>query len=354
MAWIKRGDVTFAGSRAFPGLSGININYGFMSLAAPSRYGTFGLGGTSYNADNFMRENVGLLSYSLMLGKSLSLGANLKYLWHGFNVDSTSRANPVFANGTSKSALTADAGVRVELTDHVALGLLGRNLTEPDVGLASTDRVPSEYQAGISFNPLKTLFVEADGSYRNQQSGASRDKTDYHLGVENWFFSGRRSSFGLRAGFNSYDIAGGFSFNVNSWNLYSLRLDYTYIYNTGLNISEAVTHQVGLTLYFTPNSDDSPKAAPPAKSKVKTKSGATKSSAPPAFISEKSTVKPKNAAPVPNKNKKSKFEPAPQKAISPTPVSSAPIVLRPSLRAKRKSKSVAPAPSSAPADTPRK
>lgn len=345
-AWVKRGDITFAGSRAFPGLTGININYGFMSLAVPSDYGTFGAAGTSYNADNFMRENVGLLHYSFMLGKHLGLGANLKYLWHGYNINDTVRDNPVFANGTSKSAFTADAGLRLQLTDRLAAGFLGRNLTEPNVGLASMDRVPAEYQAGLSFKPLKSLSVELDGSYRNLEFGTRQDKTDYHFGAENWFFSGRRSSFGLRAGFNSHEVAGGFSLRVNSWSLYSLRLDYTYIYDTGLNISEAVTHQVGLTLYFTPAPEESRVATTQPKTQPKTKSqrGA---SVPPPFISQKSTVKPKSASPASGKNKKSIAKPnatgTGESTIAPAEkTKKAPATLKSPPRSKRKSGAINP------------
>ena len=250
-AWMRRPEASFMWNEAYPGLKDVNMSLGFFSLVALKPWGAWGGAVTNFDASGLLRENMALLHTSRRWGNSLSFGMNLKYLTHDFLVGSDSSAadNPAFANGTTRSALTFDAGMTCRFGKKIVLGFLGRNLTEPDVGLVSRDKVPAELQAGSAWHPRPRMTVAADATYRRQTYGDSRDKSNLHLGVENWF-SMRRQMVGARLGVSLKDVACGFSLYLWPQGSFSLRVDYAFSFDTRLAQDYAGIHRIGLAMPF--------------------------------------------------------------------------------------------------------
>lgn len=153
--WLDRGEASFMWEDAYPGLTDVNIASGFLSVVKPSPRGFFGAALTTFEMGGLLSENVALLHCSRKIRPKIGMGGNLKYLMHDYTIgsDPAAASNPIFANITSKSAVTFDAGLIIQPSKSISLGLTGRNITEPDVGLVLEDRMASEYQGGLAWKP---------------------------------------------------------------------------------------------------------------------------------------------------------------------------------------------------------
>jgi len=254
-SWIKHSEASFMWDRSLIGLTDVDINSGFLSYTVPTRFGPMGVGLTSFNASGLLQENMALVHYGHKIGQRASFGVNFKYLTHDFKIgtDPNFASNPVFANGTRESAVTVDAGVMFRPVKSLSFGFNGRNLTEPDVGLVSKDKVPAEYQIGAAWRPNQKFTFEVDGSYRNQEFGSSSDKSNIHVGVERWFSSQGRMASGIRAGFNTHQVTGGLSLNLRPQNRISYRLDYAFVMLLDFIGDQSGTHKVGFSIVFGKN-----------------------------------------------------------------------------------------------------
>lgn len=262
-ARLKRAEAALVWERPYPQLDGVTVGSGFASLVVPTRAGSFGLAWTDFNVSGFLQENVWVFHYARRVNGRLSAGANLKYLSHDYTVgnDPAYSSNPVFAGGTGKGALTGDLGLLYELAPSVSLGFAARNITRPDVGLATEDKVPAEYQGGVAWKPNGRLLLEADDSYRSQDYGTFGDKDRFSLGAEYWLSEG--GPLGLRAGYNPKEFALGFSLRPRSAGNLGFRLDYAFILGLADSEDHPSAHQVGISLLFGAG-PAAPESAPPA------------------------------------------------------------------------------------------
>ena len=82
------------------------------------------------------------------LDNAWAIGVNAKYLRHAFTLDAATMSDPVFQGGSSAGAMTVDAGILWKPEEGELqgwrVGLSGQNLTNPNVGLQTEDRVPVE------------------------------------------------------------------------------------------------------------------------------------------------------------------------------------------------------------------
>jgi hypothetical protein len=236
----------FMYNQLYAGLSGVgSIGQGFAAAGLPTKYGTFGLGFGDFHAAGLLEERVIGLSYSRRLFGVLDAGVTGKYLSHSYLIGSDPAAanDPVFAHGTARSAYALDAGVIATLTPAVKLGLAVRNINEPNVGLASLDRVPREIQAGLSYDVTAwALRLTADYVYRDVPSGSFSDRALPSVGLEKGFVDDRVR---FRLGATPDQFSGGIGVRFGP-----IDFDYTFILTRGLISNNAGTQQAGLRYRF--------------------------------------------------------------------------------------------------------
>ncbi len=267
-AFMNRAQGSFMWERAYPGLSDADITSGFLSAILPSRFGSVGGALTSYSFGSLLTENVALLNYGRKFGNSLGLGVNFKYFTHDYKIGNNPAfaSNAAFANGTVASNATFDAGALYRFNEKVSVGVAGRNLTEPDVGLISTDKVPSEYQGGLAWVHGQWA-LELDLGYKNSAEGDFKSKTQTFVGGEYLCWKSNRFDLTARSGLNRdfsadqkkafKNLAAGFSITSNLQGWLTLSLDYAYLLNFNLAdsysmINQAASHKIGLSLLFGP------------------------------------------------------------------------------------------------------
>ena len=247
---LTRPEVNFMYSRLYTGLEKVDIGLSYMAYVLPiESLGSFGLSWSNFNTTGLYREDTVMLSYGRMLkneyditdARTFYIGTNVKYLSHGYKLDAYSQRDPVFAKGTTKGAVTFDLGTivspRIRGMEELSFGASIKNITEPDVGLLTEDKVPLEVRAGIAYYIYGLRFVERisvrditlafDMQFRNQEWGATWDMWNIHGGVEGWF---AQRSLGLRAGGNVNEFTTGFSFVKQISPEFGIQFDYAFIW----------------------------------------------------------------------------------------------------------------------------
>lgn len=245
-AGLARPEAYFMYDQLAAGLGGVGaIGQGFLAAGVPTKVGTFSAGFGDFSAAGLMQERVFGLGYSRRLFGVLDAGVTGKYLWHDYQIgsDPAASADPVFAHGTSRGAFALDAGVVAPLTDRWKAGLAVRNLNEPDVGLASVDRVPREIQAGLSYDVLPwALRLTADYVYRDVPSGTFTDRTIPSIGLQKGFVN---DMVRFRVGASPNQFSGGVGVRFGS-----LDFDYAFILSRGLLTNNAGSQQAGIRWRF--------------------------------------------------------------------------------------------------------
>lgn len=236
----------FMYAKPFAGLEGVNFGLGALALAAPlGEKNALALTASNFSASGLLQETVASLSYAREISR-LSLGVSAKYLYHSYKVDTNN--DPIFSDGTSKGAFTADLGALLKLNDRISVGATGRNLIKADVGLKTEDVVPMEYQAGIASSLIRRGLLDLTGtldvSYRDQDYGSSSDKMDIHAGLENWFAD---RTFAFRLGGSKTKVTAGASL-LKPMGGIVLGIDYAFQMDLNLTEDNYGTHRVGLVL----------------------------------------------------------------------------------------------------------
>lgn len=266
-AFFSRSQGSFMWERAYPGLTEIDVTSGFLSLIVPSRYGSFGGAVTSYSFGTLLSENIALFHYSRQFGSRLGLGINFKYLTHDYKLgaDPSMASNPAFSNGTAAGGVTLDLGALYVLTDGVSAGFSGRNLTEPDVGLRSEDKIAAELQGGLALKASDRWTVEGDWQYKNLEEGGFRDRSTLLFGAEYDAWQSRQYAVLTRAGVNRdlgasqqrifKSVTAGFSLLAGLQSAMTISVDYAFAVNINLAdgysaVNQAATHKLGISLLF--------------------------------------------------------------------------------------------------------
>jgi hypothetical protein len=246
-AALARPEAYMAYDRLYAGLNGVGaIGQGFLALGVPTRVGTLGVGVSDFQASGLLNERVVGLSWSRRWFGAFDAGVTAKYLHHSYQIggDALAAADPVFKNGTSRGAFALDLGVGVPISPSLRLGLAVRNLNQPDVGLATTDRVAREVQAGLSydFDPAWELRGTADYTYKAVPSGTLPDRSTPALGLEKGFVDGR-VKFRVGVTMDQFSAGVGIAFGPATF-------DYAFILNRNLVSNNAGTQQVGIRYRF--------------------------------------------------------------------------------------------------------
>ena len=267
IAQVKRCEADFMYARLFTGLklyagedtTTLGLNY-FSFICPTKRIGAFGVSWANFISTHLYKEDTFTFSYARKVNDfiprlipAVFLGVNLKYLYHGYTLDERTREDPVFGSGHSKGNFTGDVGMLVRVNGErdrgLCIGLMAKNITEPDVGLKGKDKVPFEGRFGLAYRMgdyrfLNILTVEdlisaIDVSFRDKD-------LNIHLGWETWF---RDKIWGIRIGGNNREITSGFSFNTETLGRFGLQFDYTFIWPLETEDTSG-SHRASLTVRF--------------------------------------------------------------------------------------------------------
>ena len=246
LARVKTSEASFMYAKPFSGIPETDFGVGAFSLAVPARWGVFGAGVASFQAQGSLQETTYSAAYGLsLLNGRFRAGAALKRLDHQYLTggDALAQNDPVFRNGNSRTAYDADVALAATVAGSLEAGVTVRNLRRADVGLAGEDRLPREVQSGLSCNVSSLgLLASGDlvfGSRDRGPSGVVRPA----LGLEKSF--GGPTPFFLRAGANRDRFSTGLGLR---WG--RLSLDYAFLISRVLSTSDASTHQLQMTMRF--------------------------------------------------------------------------------------------------------
>jgi hypothetical protein len=232
----------FMYDQLFAGLSGVgSIGQGFASFAAPTRYGTVGLGFGDFAASGLLTERMLGVTFARRLFDVVDVGFTGKYLYEKY--DAAGVSDPVFGNGSSRSAVSADVGAILPLSDVLRVGLAVRNLNSPNLGLAAEDRVARQIQAGVRYDfPDQSLRLTADYAYIAAAAETLTQQSTPSLGLEKGFENDRLK---FRIGLTPNQFSGGVGIQLGP-----LGFDYTFLLNRTVLANNAGTQMVGIRYRF--------------------------------------------------------------------------------------------------------
>lgn len=232
-----------------------NLGLGYFSFAPKIKdgaYGSYAFSWSNFAASSLYREDTFSLSVadsyqfdSIRNRPVLSYGGNLKMLRRSFNTDSRTDSDPVFAGGRDSSAFTVDLGVlyqpHLSLLPGLRFGLAGQNITNPDIGLAESDRVPARYSLGAAYRhsafPLFNPSVEI-----SRRDG----RTNVAGAWEAWVSP---EVLALRIGGSEDQVAGGVGYQFDLFGRLKMKLDYAIIWPLNVEGTNG-THRVSFTSSF--------------------------------------------------------------------------------------------------------
>lgn len=236
---LDRGDLTVMYAKPLTGIPDVSIQQGVAAVAVPvGASWTLGAGARYFDDAGLAKETEGAVGAAVRMGNT-SVGLAGVFLQRSFSVGSITGASsdPVFAQGTSKSAISIDAGIHHIVSERLAVGASVRNLNQPDMGLVTEDKVAMGWRAGASYGWNRFTFL---GELRGKSEDSSGD-SNWGAGLE-WRAA---SPLILRVGADSEQISAGTGLTFRD-----LRLDYAFSFLQSLGAGEASTHRVSIGFKF--------------------------------------------------------------------------------------------------------
>ena len=246
-------------AKLYSGLEDVNLGLQDVAFIIPTENsGNFGFTWTQFTDASDYREDAMIITYAnkceIRNIPEFYAGLSLKYLGHAYTLDDRTRNDPVFAGGNSKGGMAADLGAWMALESseesETSVGFNLKNLAEPDLGLKTEDKVPSELRIGVKYSlaqlgAMEKFLLAADLSYRNQANEKLQNKVNLHAGSEAWFFD---DLLGVRLGGNAHEFGGGFSIKkvVSS---FELQLDYSLLIPVTIQGSSG-SHRMSISCGF--------------------------------------------------------------------------------------------------------
>ncbi len=260
IAQLERCEANFMYARLFTGLDlyaggekvDLGLNYGAFVFPL-NKIGSFGMSWANFVTTDLYQEDTFNITYANKISEYFLFGLNLKYLNHSYTLDERTKHDPVFVDSQSKGDFTGDVGILIKANGGeetgLCIGLMAKNISEPDVGLKVEDKVPFEGRFGLTYrmgdyNLLNILSMEnvissVDVSYRDED-------LNVYLGWESWFV---HRTWGFRIGGNDREITSGFSFNNETMGKFGLQFDYAFIWPLEIEDTSG-SHRVSLTVRF--------------------------------------------------------------------------------------------------------
>lgn len=242
VAYLEESEMTLMYAQLFTGVnfqagddtSRLGLGYfSYVPVIQERRFGSYAISWTNFVATNLYREDSFSISVadaylfeSLPRQPIVSYGANIKYLRRSFSTDTRTDADPVFQGGRDAGAATADIGLmahpRFTYLPGLKIGLSAQNITEPDLGLAATDRVPARYTVGLAYQDPRFKFFtpSLDVSRRNGRTLVSAG----------WEGSFVNDTLAFRLGGNEDQFAAGMGYQFDLFTSLTMRLDYALLW----------------------------------------------------------------------------------------------------------------------------
>jgi hypothetical protein len=240
MAALSRGEATFVYGSLYAGLPGVSHTQGALATALPvgARW-TMGLGATDMNADGLLREQEGILGAAFRPNRTVAMGLNVTYLKHSYQAGEEASTDASLMKGTSKGAVGVDAGVLIRLP-KVNVGLAGRHLNQPDLGIVEEDPAPRELRAGVSGRVFGKVVLVADVMNRNAGDVVDGSRTTWGVGGE----VPVAEVMSIRAGVGTDQVTAGLGFTIND-----LRIDYAFGLSANVKDNSG-THRMAVSYAF--------------------------------------------------------------------------------------------------------
>jgi len=245
----------YSGLELFAGEDRSRLGLGYFSYSPDikgKKYGSFAVSWSNFAATNLLREDTFVLTYadsyqveSLSYRPVVSYGLDLKYLRRSFSTDARTDVDPVFRGGRDSNAYTGDLGLLVlpnfSAVPGLRFGISAQNITEPDIGLLASDKVPARYTFGVAYsdNQLRWFNPSLDIARRNSRTTVS-------AGWESYFFD---DIFALRFGGNEDSLAGGVGYEFSLFRGLSLKLDYSLLWPLNVEGTNG-SHRMSITTKF--------------------------------------------------------------------------------------------------------
>jgi hypothetical protein len=245
-AGLANPEAYFMYNQLYAGLSGVgSLGQGFAAFGVPTKIGAVGVGLSDFQASGLLDQKVIGVTFSRRLFGAVDFGLTGKYLHQSYLIgsDPSAASDPVFSNGTARGAFALDAGLIAHVTNDLHVGLAVRNINQPDMGLASVDRVPREIQAGLAYDlKADALRLTADYTYTSAQAGTLTDRSLPGIGLEKGLVNDRVK---FRVGLTLEQISAGVGIQFGP-----VAFDYTFLLSRTILANNAGTHMVGIRYRF--------------------------------------------------------------------------------------------------------
>ena len=267
LAQLTQTEVSASYAQLLTGLSdGSNLGLSQLAYAQPlenGKQGTLAVNYQNFGLSQVYNEQSFYLSYGRKIldfksGGSLMLGANAKYLSHGFQPGSeasnscqgfncTFGVDPVLAGRTTQGAPDADLGLLYRSSGHLQAGLMVEHLMQPNVAFSGTDKLPLNFHAGIDYS---ALWMNLTAQVDDMQLADGTQGQDFIIAAERYFPTLDYGEFGIR---------GSFGYGSESWRQLTLGLsyiinklefNYAFVMPIGGIATSAGTQRADLTFRF--------------------------------------------------------------------------------------------------------
>ena len=258
LSYLKKSELTSNYGRLFMGLDdNSSIGSSFVGYAHPTeKYGTPGISWYNLSLGSLYDETAIALSYAYPFSKYMSAGVSLKNLSRSFGSDDYTKnavdangytrleidgkaGDPVFDNGKKSSTLTGDVGLLYSYSKNISLGISAKNITKPDIGLTSSDKLSAVYRGGVAYKASDYLF--------SVETASKDDDINILTGAEKWFSQ------------KNIAVRGGLSLGSRRWRTItvgsSLRFDnfsfdYAFLWPLSGIKDTLGTHKIALNIKF--------------------------------------------------------------------------------------------------------
>lgn len=243
LAFITNPEMSALYGRMYDGLSDDSeIGQSHFGFAAPIEKhipGVLGFSWEELSLTEVYSESSFTLSYGTEVYKNMFGGLNIKMLRKSYSSDIYTVTDPLFNNnGYSKSGFALDLGGLYRINSQYTLGLVIKNINQPDMGLADKDIVPMVVRGGLAYWKNNGV-IDLDMSY-------SDSDYDIAMGVEHWLTNKFTLRFGLLAGNDSrrnFNLGIGSRFN-------SFQFDYAFSLPMGGIAQTNGSHKLSFSMRF--------------------------------------------------------------------------------------------------------
>jgi len=251
-------------SRLHWGVENDMLNEGYVAyvhhMGRKGKLGSIGIFGAQFFSDVMSKGTYGLSYAKRLWGKPNSnlfaFGVNaraLRIALNESNFEGVEPGDPVLEN-LSKLTFAIDAGIFFRPTHLFDIGLVVRNINEPDIALSGEvleeDKEAMSIRGGVKLN-LGNFRPSIEMDYTNAKIDENQ-KISIHAGVEQSFWD----AFTLRGGFiqginDRQDVTIGFGY-LKSGEKLKWGFDYGLLYPTNDLGLIATTHKFAFNLFFAP------------------------------------------------------------------------------------------------------